>query len=349
MIVLNVTYNKGKGGLECIYLRYIEMLSKAGHKAFALLPPKSAIKNDVTNIISSVEISKLISSPISRLNLLAVWKLKKMIKHVTPDIILIHNSRPVAFFNKITCNMSPIVTVHHGGKTEKILKHSKHVICIAKYMVDELKDHGFPSEHLHYIPNAINLDRKYVKRNLPPKGTPLTIGVIGRFTEEKGLDTFIDALKHINIPHKAIIAGCGTLREQIRSHATKQSTSVKFLGWIDERTKNKFFEQCDVLIVPSRYESFGLTILEAWKYGLPILSSDTKGGTELIEHGKNGLLFERDNPQALAQSVHDLVALKSKSTILTKNGYERLKSTYSTEIVSKKLEKTLQKIISQHR
>ncbi|MBL4589245.1 MAG: glycosyltransferase family 4 protein [Alphaproteobacteria bacterium] len=349
MIVLNVTYNKGKGGLECIYLRYIEMLSKAGHEVCALLPPKSAIKKDVTNLIPSAETSKLISSPINRLNPLAVWKLKKAIQHICPDIILIHNSRPVAFFNRITRNIYPVVTIHHGGKTTRLLKHSKHIICVTKYMVEELKEHGFPSENLYYIPNAIDLDKEYVQRNLPPKEKPLTIGVIGRFTEEKGLDTFIDALKHINIPHKAIIAGCGALREQIRNRAIKQNTTVKFLGWIDEQPKNKFFEQCDVLIVPSRHESFGLTILEAWKHGLPILSSNTKGGTELIEHGKNGLLFERDNPQALAQSVHDLVALKNKSTALTKNGYELLKSTYSTEIVANNLEKTIQKIISQHR
>src|SRR5436853_7243931 len=69
----------------------------------------------------------------------------------------------------------------------------------------------------------------------------------------------------------------------------------------------EWYDSTDVLVVPSRYEPFGMVILEGMLHGLPIVASNVGGPAEILEHDRTGLLFPPTNADALAQALLRLV------------------------------------------
>ena len=63
-----------------------------------------------------------------------------------------------------------------------------------------------------------------------------------------------------------------------------------------------YYSQCDAVVMPSRWEAFGLVAIEAMKYGKPVIVSDKGALPEIVKDGQNGLVFDFNNPKSL-QSV----------------------------------------------
>ena len=80
---------------------------------------------------------------------------------------------------------------------------------------------------------------------------------------------------------------------------------VEYLG--PKENALEFIYGADVLVLPSRAEAMPRVILEAMALGVPVIGSDIGGHRELIEHNNTGLLFDPDNPQALADTLSSLV------------------------------------------
>ncbi len=80
-------------------------------------------------------------------------------------------------------------------------------------------------------------------------------------------------------------------------------SKIEYLGIITEEKKESLYQRCDVCVVPSRYESFGLTSLEAMRYGKPVVSCNVGGIPEVIQHGITGLLVPVDEHRVLAEAL----------------------------------------------
>lgn len=78
---------------------------------------------------------------------------------------------------------------------------------------------------------------------------------------------------------------------------------LEYRGVVEIDEKELLYQQCDVCVIPSRYESFGLTALEAMRYGKPVISCNVGGIPEVVKHGITGLLVPPDNDQALSQAI----------------------------------------------
>ena len=83
---------------------------------------------------------------------------------------------------------------------------------------------------------------------------------------------------------------------------------IQFTGWQSPANVAKWYETADILVVPSRYEPFGMVILEGMFYGLAVLAADVGGPSEILEHGRTGLLFPACDVQALSSALLWLVA-----------------------------------------
>src|SRR5436853_5100542 len=68
------------------------------------------------------------------------------------------------------------------------------------------------------------------------------------------------------------------------------------------------YASADILVVPSRYEPFGMVVLEGMLHGLPIAAADVGGPAEILEHGRTGLLFPPRDVGALAHGLAALAA-----------------------------------------
>ncbi len=120
---------------------------------------------------------------------------------------------------------------------------------------------------------------------------------VGRLSEEKGIKLLLDTITEL--PFSLRIAGEGPLEDIVRTYSATKN-NITYLGKLNKNEIDAEMRVCSALVFPSIwYEPFGLTIIEAFSNGCPVIASDIGSPKELIEHSKNGLLYKGDDAQSL--------------------------------------------------
>lgn len=145
--------------------------------------------------------------------------------------------------------------------------------------------------------------------NFAPEST--TILYLGRLDVRKNISCLLQAWNIIekmsNRDLSLIIAGSGPKEKELRTLATDLGLSnVDFLGYVEEREKQRLFAKSLLYILPSKMEGYVTTGIEALASGTPVVGSDTFGINDYIEHDKTGYLFPVSNYKQLAQQIIDL-------------------------------------------
>jgi glycosyltransferase involved in cell wall biosynthesis len=106
---------------------------------------------------------------------------------------------------------------------------------------------------------------------------------------------------------------------------------VRFLGWCEDAPG--LLAACDMLVVPSRIEPLGNTIIEAWAAGKPVIASQSAGPSELIASGENGLLVSIDDADGLARAMTGLAGDRALRARLAAAGFARYRAGFSESAV----------------
>lgn len=153
---------------------------------------------------------------------------------------------------------------------------------------------------------------------------------VGRLESRKGIDVFLNALKLIMPQDPRIsvwIAGAdiGGWEEKASQLLDGDVHSrVQFLGMVTEERRELLYANCDFLVFPSRYESFGLVPLEAMVHSKPVIGARAASIPEVIVEGECGLLFEPDNYQDLAEKILTLVNDENLRSNLARGAKQRV-------------------------
>jgi glycosyltransferase involved in cell wall biosynthesis len=128
------------------------------------------------------------------------------------------------------------------------------------------------------------------------------VGGVGRFSDEKGFDTLIEAMDLLPSA-RLLLVGDGEDRAALEDLVRRRGLEgrVTFTGWLAGRWTLQV--GLDVLAVPSRSEGFGLVVIEAMQDGIPVVATEVGGLTEIIRDGENGLLVPPGDPAALAAAL----------------------------------------------
>jgi len=136
-------------------------------------------------------------------------------------------------------------------------------------------------------------------------GRPLVIGAYGRFAEQKGFDTLIAAMKLLPPADFTLsLGGFGPDRVALKAAAMK-CTNVTFAGKVTDVAD--FLANCDVVVIPSRWEAFGQVAAEARLAGRPIIVADVDGLPEQV--GMSGIIADCSTAESLAQALKSLPGL----------------------------------------
>jgi glycosyltransferase involved in cell wall biosynthesis len=131
---------------------------------------------------------------------------------------------------------------------------------------------------------------------------------VGRLSVEKGVDTLIDAWKHLGREIPLKIIGEGPLAPQV-IEATQQMPQIEWLGRKPLPDVYDLMGKAKLLIFPSKwYETFGRVAVEAFAKGTPVIASNIGAIAELVDHGRTGLHFQPGNSQDLAEQVKWIIS-----------------------------------------
>ena len=121
---------------------------------------------------------------------------------------------------------------------------------------------------------------------------------------------------------------------------------VNYLGKKYDQDKFKIFHKSDIFILPTYYhnECFPLVVLEAMQFGLPIISSNEGGISEIVDNNVTGFVIDELNAENLAKKIIELVENTQLSKSMGKKGKSKFKKLYTLEIFEKRLITTLNKI-----
>ncbi len=169
--------------------------------------------------------------------------------------------------------------------------------------------------------------------------------LLSRMHWKKGIDTLLQAaegLKDVSF----LLAGDGPEFEKYRQEARNRSLNerVKFLGWRTDRSA--LLNIADIVALPSREESFGTVIPEAWAAKVPIVAARADGPRQYIVHEQNGLLSDIDDADGLKRNIAQIFADSELRNGLIRDGYETYNRQFSRTVVIDKLKSTYRTIIS---
>ena len=170
-------------------------------------------------------------------------------------------------------------------------------VALSAFARDKFIAGGLPAERIVVKPNFL--------ATLPPgrSGDGDYVLFAGRLTAEKGVSTLLDAWEGLDVP--LVIAGTGPLEHEVaRRVAAWNRDDVRFVGW---RPRAEIFELlagARAAVFPSRwYEGFGMSLLETFASGVPVVASRIGAVAEIVGDGENGVLFAAGDPTDLAAKV----------------------------------------------
>ncbi len=183
------------------------------------------------------------------------------------------------------------------------------------------------------IYNGIDLERFSVSRQearaalgICSADESCVIGAMGRFDRQKGFDIYLKALAIVtqeNPQVKFYLAGYGNAEAELRALARALAVPVIFAGY--QSDPQNFWPALDIAVIPSRWEGFGLVVVEAMQSGCAVIASNVDSIPEIIQNGVSGALVPPENPQALAHAIQRLIDNPQRCHALAESGKDRAK------------------------
>lgn len=292
---------------------------------------------------------------------------KEFLKFGNPDIVHVHNTFPLwtysvfEFFNKK--NVPIILTLHNYrliwemlgffnkdrekygyfkdsnigsfiiskliNKRKDLLKNVTKFITHTEFTKQEFSRYVIPENKLMIKPNFLNPTDKTIQ----PISEKNNAVFASRLSKEKGILSLIKAFEKIDI--NLDILGDGPLFNKIKK---KKINNIILHGNLPRTETNEFINKSKFIVVPSEcYESFPMTILEAFREGTLILASNIGSIKSIIKDRFNGILFEPGNTSDLIDKVKWILKNQKECDQIALNANNEFKKKYSSEINYKQL------------
>jgi len=178
------------------------------------------------------------------------------------------------------------------------------------------------------------------------------LGILDRFHRYKGLDYLMKALTKVKqtIPNiMLIVGGSGELSEEYQELAKKLGLekNIKFIGYIEEKSLIRLYNQSQIFILPSigYEEGFGIVLLEAMACKTPVICTDIVGVADDVEKSNAGIVVKPKNINDLSRAIIKILKNKPNQKKMGENALRLVRQKYSLEKMAERCEKIYEEVI----
>lgn len=253
----------------------------------------------------------------------------------------------------------------HYNLTERLeietAKASDHVFTITKALKNILVENGVSAEKISVLPNAVDPS----KFNLKPKDKELekelgfvnkvVIGYVGSFVNYEGLDLLLESCsilyKKLGDCFRLLLVGDGAMMQSLRRSVQflQLEDIVKFTGRVSFEEVQRYYSLIDIAPLPRK----GLRVcelvsplkpFEAMGAGKVLITSSVEALAEIVDDGKTGFIFEKDNIEDLSDKLERVITNPDLRKEIGLNAHHWVKETHSWEAISQRVLDIYQKL-----
>ena len=314
---IHVLGSRQFGGADQFCVRLVRALRDAGQPVTAV----NRRGSPVAQALARDGVEQIHLPLANSYDLWTVWRLRRMVSGREPCIVQTYMGRATRL-TRLPAKSRAVHVARLGGyyKIDGYYRHAHAWIGNTKALCDHLVKEGLPAARVFHIGNFVpdpivaTADATAaLRRQWAVPAAAWVLFTLGRLIGLKGFADLLEALARMprevaGRPVVLLVAGSGPLESELRAHTTRLGLDdrVRWLGWQDP--PDAYFTLADVFVCPSRKETLGNVILEAWNHGLPVVSTRTHGAEELIDDGHTGLLAPIREPAALAARLEELLS-----------------------------------------
>ncbi|HIQ17392.1 MAG TPA: glycosyltransferase family 1 protein [Novosphingobium capsulatum] len=192
---------------------------------------------------------------------------------------------------------------------ERALSHcADHIICISAFEYRSALERGISPARMTMIENAITSRPRPAGKAPFRPAEGINLLFIGRFDKQKGFDIAEAAMDLVrDVPVTLHAVGGFVVNDAQTPHPRcKGRPNIVHYGWQDRRVVYDFIDQADALVIPSRWEGFGIAAIEAMRAGKPVIAADVDALPEIVVAGVTGLIVPPEDPATLARVIRGL-------------------------------------------
>lgn len=283
--------------------------------------------------------------------ILSVFSLRKLLKKIKPDILNVHYATGYGFLANISgfkpllisvwgsdVYVFPYKSIVHKLILKANIKAATAVASTSKAMAIKLNQ---ICQHSNVYITPFGIDENQFKlKKSDKKANIITIGTVKTLSHIYGIDVLIHAFSVVyNILNKPEglfleITGVGSDLQKLID-LTKElnvASQVIFHGGVQHKDVPKMLNRLDIFVALSRFESFGVSILEASSCELPVLVSDADGPSEVVIDGVTGFIVPRNDVDKTSIKLLELINNSKMRKDMGKAGREHVLTHYTWDI-----------------
>lgn len=300
-----------------------------------------------------------------------VKQIKKIVKQIKPDIVYAHSTKAGALTRIALMGMHiPVIYNPHGwafnmaqSKKKELayrliekaqIPFTKKVVCISEAeQISAINNQICSKDKIRVITNGIDFElldhaQPITRKELGIPDDAFVVGQIGRLSEQKAPDVFVEMAEKIKekIPSSFfVMVGDGNLEDKVRNLIKDKGLEDSFLitGWVHNPTG--YLNCLDVATLLSRWEGFGLALVEYMYGGVPLVSTKVDAIPYVVDDGVDGLLVEPNSANEAAQAVIRIYEDPTLANKLVTNGLNMAKEKYDIRRVVKQTQQLYQDVL----
>lgn len=360
MRILQVCSVTTFGGGERHLADLSHALSDLGHEIYAAAVPGSPLWSELSFLSNENTLA------LSRRNYLKNLKdLATFVRAHDIEIVHVHAARDyhlAALAVRRARRGRLVLTRHALFPLRRINRHllsgAARVIAVSRAVAESLGQNGViePSK-ITVVHNGIDVEQfapRVDAGGARDVKLPMLVGTVGHLAPIKGQDVFIRAAALIaerRADVRFVVIGEDKspergYRRSLEDLVTELGLNeiLNMPGWRDDMPAA--LSSLSVFVSAARSEPFGLAIVEAMAAGLPVIATASEGALEIVEDGLTGKLVPVDNPEALAQAIHDLLDNPLERSRLGRNGLLAARERYSLGRMASATERVYREVLA---